>query len=109
MYNLLYDRNNRRKFADESLWQWKKLPVEMIIGLLNNPSASSQTDSKTFCASMLLHRIQVMNFDQRVTIFATTLGQHVNENFMEPGHGISVKIRRSHLYGCYARVEPIKS
>ena len=29
---------------------------------------------------MLLHRMpQVMNFDERVTIFATTLGQHVNE------------------------------
>jgi len=111
LYNLLYQRNSRRKFASEALWQWKTLPVEMLIGWLNKIPVSSQADSKKFSASMLLHRIpQVMNFDQRVTIFATTLGQHVNENFVEPGHGISVKIRRSHLYEDAMReLNPLKT
>ncbi len=110
LYNLLYERNCRREFIDVKTWQWKNLPVDTIASLLNSPTLSSQTDGRKFCASMLLHRMpQVMNFDERVTIFATTLGQHVNENFVEPGHGVNVKVRRTNLYeDAYAKLNPLK-
>ena len=57
----------------------ENLPMDTIASLLNSPTLSSQTDGRKFCIHVVTSYASSHDFDERVTIFATTLGQHVNE------------------------------